>query len=103
MVLLGNDEFAHRRYVCDLRRSIQLATSISSAGLPSTPIVYVCFNPHFYTVDGTLFDTGLHGAHEKLWSVLQGLQGMEFFPGLKIPSWNVMIFRSRSALLLSVV
>ena len=53
----GDIWYNHRRYAYDLRRSIQLATSISSAGLPSTPIVYVRFSPHFYTVDRTLFDT----------------------------------------------
>jgi hypothetical protein len=74
-VILGNDEFSHRRYPCDLRRTIQLATAIAawSDGMASVPLIYIRFNPHYFTIGNTLFDVSLEKAHEKLWDIVQNL------------------------------
>ena len=72
--ILGNDENGHRRYPCDLRRTLEMATSISAASDNyGMKLLYVRFNPHFYTVDGVVRDRPLAALHEEMWKVLEGL------------------------------
>ena len=73
-VILGNDENGHRRYPCDLRRTLEMATAISAASDNyGMKLLYVRFNPHFYTVDGVVRDRPLAALHEEMWKVLEGL------------------------------
>jgi len=74
-VLVGNDEFAHRRYSCDFRRLFNIANSLSARpGLHNRKLVYIRFNPHFYEKDGVYHDLKLDEAHRKLLCVLNELK-----------------------------
>jgi len=84
VVLLGNDEFMHRRYPCDLKRNIELSTAISAPpDMASVPLIYIRFNPHFYTKGKVMYDHPLEKAHEKLWNIITQLKG-PFRPGLNL-------------------
>ena len=72
--IFGNDENNHRQYPCDLRRTLEMTTAISSApGNFGVKIVYIRFNPHFYTVDGIVYDRPLSVLHEEMWNILESL------------------------------
>jgi hypothetical protein len=75
IVLVGNDEFAHRRYACDFDRTLKITSALEAvtefAGLP---VIYIRFNPHFYTVDGVFFDPDLPTRHQALLDVLAQLE-----------------------------
>ena len=84
VVLLGNDEFMHRRYPCDLRRTLELSTAISAApDMASVPLIYIRFNPHFYTKEEVMYDHPLEDSHEKLWDIITQLK-RPFRPGLNL-------------------
>ena len=77
IVLLGNDEFEHRRYPCDLRRCVEIATSLSSRDdHHAVRILYVRFNPHYWTVDGTYHDVEIDELHRRLLVWLDGLPAL---------------------------
>jgi len=78
IVLVGNDEFGHRRYPCDFKRVFNICSALEqnpdSRGLP---ILYIRFNPHFYTRDGVYFSHDLETAHEILLSTLQNITSLK--------------------------
>ena len=85
VVLVGNDEFAHRRYSCDFKRTNEIFSVLRTAkGNPDIPVVYVRFNPHFYRKDGKIFDMPLADAHEKLFGILDKLQRSDLHSGLNL-------------------
>jgi hypothetical protein len=67
VVLVGNDEFAHRQYACDFQRVFNITNALEQTHeFKGVPILYVRFNPHFYRKDDVLFDMPLTEAHERL-------------------------------------
>ena len=79
VVLVGNDEFAHRRYACDAERMVKIASAIASCPeFHDIPIVYIRFNPHYYKVGGRLYDPPLHVRYSALKSVLDAVQNRTF-------------------------
>ncbi len=75
IVFVGNDEFAHRKYACDFRRTYEIASFIgASPMLSSLPLVYVRFNPHYRKNRGVYYDTDLKTAHEILLNTIRGLE-----------------------------
>jgi hypothetical protein len=75
VVLVGNDEFAHRRYACEADRMIKIASALGAcAEFANVPVVYVRFNPHFYEVDGVLFDPPLETRYAQLEQVLESVR-----------------------------
>ena len=77
ILLVGNDEFAHRRYGCDLDRTLKITTALSSSQPEVVPIVYIRFNPHFYTRDGVYYDPALESRHEKLLDTIKRINSGE--------------------------
>ena len=47
--------------------------SVQPQGNCGVKLLYVRFNPHFYTVDGVVRDRPLAALHEEMWKVLEGL------------------------------
>jgi hypothetical protein len=75
LVLVGNDEFAHRQYTCDFQRVFNIVQALEQCPeFQGVPLLYVRFNPHHYWRDGVCFDRPLHIGHELLWSTLQAVQ-----------------------------
>ena len=72
-VLLGNDEYEHRRYKCDFKRLYNIAASLEARNM-RLPLVYIRFNPHFYRKDGHMYDQSLSEAHLRVLNVLQQLE-----------------------------
>lgn len=77
IVLLGNDEFEHRRYKCDLKRCYEIATCVGTHPAQlALPILYVRFNPHWWTVDGVHHDLPLDELHARLLRWLAALPAL---------------------------
>jgi hypothetical protein len=72
LLLIGNDEAAHRRYSCDLDRMLTISTALTSGGDASAlPIVYIRFNPSAYTSKGKRFDPSLDTRYAALLAVIE--------------------------------
>jgi hypothetical protein len=51
---------------------LKIASALDSCPeFHNVPIVYIRFNPHFYTVDGTYFDPPIHLRYTRLLKVLE--------------------------------
>ena len=75
VMLVGNDEFAHRRYACEADRMLKIASALDTCDeFRNIPIVYIRFNPHFYTVDGTYFDPPIEVRYMHLLRVLDAIR-----------------------------
>jgi DNA-directed RNA polymerase subunit RPC12/RpoP len=71
VVLVGNDEFSHRRYSCEFDRTLKISSAISACpDFFNVPVLYIRFNPHYYTVGETLYDPPLRERYIKLAKVL---------------------------------
>jgi uncharacterized Zn-finger protein len=74
VLLIGNDEFGHRRNACDLSRTLTITTALSlNPGMADVPVVYIRFNPHFYTKGSVHFDPSLEQRHAALKAVIDDL------------------------------
>lgn len=82
-VLLENDENAHRSYSCDLARTLSIAQALMLRN-PTTPVVIIRFNPHWFTVENKYHDMSLERAHTKLWRIITSLQHADLQPGLNL-------------------
>jgi KRAB domain-containing zinc finger protein len=82
VLLIGNDEFAHRRYACEFERMLKVATAIDKEPkFTGSTIVWIRFNPHWYTIDGVLHDPPLRETrYVKLLEVLQQLKDGTLLP-----------------------
>ena len=50
IVLVGNDEFAHRQRACEFQRVFNIAQALQqTAEFKDQPILYLRFNPHYFT------------------------------------------------------
>ena len=58
LVLIGNGEYAHRRYPYDLQRVFDIANALETQ-YPNVPLVYIRFNPHYFERDGVFCDIPL--------------------------------------------
>lgn len=84
-VLVGNDEFAHRRYQCELQRVYNIATALGAQpGHAGVPLVYVRFNPHSFYQDDVLHSLALPEAHKQLKKVLDSLEQKDLSPGVNL-------------------
>ncbi len=85
LVLVGNDEFAHRQYACDFQRIWNIAHSLQETNeFRDVPIFYVRFNPHHFHIGSTLYDVPLTTAHERLWDNLNRLTSADIQPGVNL-------------------
>lgn len=78
-VLVGNDEFAHRRYQtdCEFSRMLKIAGCLFQNPQMPVRMIYIRFNPHFYTKDGVVFDPSLETRYERLLKLLNSLPERE--------------------------
>jgi hypothetical protein len=75
VVIVGNDEFAHRRYACDFQRVFNIVQSLQQTeNFKDVPLLYIRFNPHFCKKDGTVYDLPLDVKHVALMGMLQSLK-----------------------------
>ena len=71
IVILGNDEFAHRQYPCEFQRIFNIATALEqNVDFTGLPIFYIRFNPHYFQKDGIFHNLKLNLAHEVILSTL---------------------------------
>lgn len=83
IVILGNDEFAHRYYPCDFQRIFNIANALEqNANFKGVPILYIRFNPHHYQVDGIMYNPKLEVAHQLLLSTLESITTVR--PGVNL-------------------
>jgi hypothetical protein len=74
VVLVGNDEFAHRQYACDLQRVHNIANALDQhSDFRGLPILYIRFNPHYFKVGSTFYDPPLQQSHQKLLQLIEAL------------------------------
>ena len=79
-VLIGNDEYSHRNYNCDAQRMLRIAEALIRR--TDVPVVYLRFNPHYYTYDGVTFDQKLREGHALLLRVINSITKTDLLPGL---------------------
>jgi hypothetical protein len=85
LVLVGNDEFAHRQYPCDLQRVWNIAQSLQQTHeFKDVPLLYLRFNPHFFKRAGVHYDLPLAQTHDLLLSTLRKLQASDVKPGVNL-------------------
>ena len=81
IVLVGNDEFAHRRYSCEADRMLKISSAIAACKeFHNVPIIYIRFNPHFYEIDGVMFDPPLEIRYTELAKIIRKIEAGEFEP-----------------------
>ncbi len=74
VVLVGNDEFAHRQYACDFQRVFNIVQALEQdPQFRGLPILYIRFNPHHYFRDGVCFSQPLEVGHKLLLSTIQSI------------------------------
>ncbi len=62
LVIIENDEFAHRNYPseCELSRILKITSAVSAVeGRQASRFIFIRFNPHFYHKNGVQFDPSL--------------------------------------------
>ena len=74
VVLLGNDEFAHRQYPCDLQRTWNIVQSLNQTKeFKDVPIVYIRVNPHVFQKGKVYYDPPLAATHALVLSAIRKL------------------------------
>ncbi len=85
VLLVGNDELAHRQQQCDLQRIMNIATALQeTTEFKDVPLVYIRFNPHHFYVNGVCFDPNLADSHDKLLDVITCLKKEDIRPGVNL-------------------
>ena len=85
IVLIGNDEFQHRRNHCDFQRLFNIVQSLDqNEELRSLPILYFRFNPHYYVKGNQYFSVSLQDAHNLLLSALESIKQADIKPGVNL-------------------
>lgn len=83
VTLIGNDEFAHRQYSCDLKRTFNIVNALEQTDeFKGVPILYIRFNPHAYHRDGVHYSHPLNVGHQVILSTLQKIVNLK--PGLNL-------------------
>jgi hypothetical protein len=74
LVIVCNNEYQHRRYACDLKRTWQIFHALrANQEYQSIPIIFIQFNPHPYKVNGVQYEPKLLIRHNKLLEVYRSL------------------------------
>jgi len=82
-VLLGNDEFGHRHYPCELRRMWNIFQSQSA---DNARMLYIRFNPHNFKRDGMYHSLSLEAGHKLILIALSKITCLK--PGLNLAYIN---------------
>jgi hypothetical protein len=85
LVIVCNDEFSHRRYVCEFQRIYNTVNALCAReNEAATRILFVRVNPHFHHVGTKMFDVPLIQTHEKLLFLLNRLRPEDLLPGVSL-------------------
>ncbi len=85
VVLIGNDEYAHRRYPCDMRRTYNIVQALEQTDeFRGAKILYIRFNPHFFKRDSVVHDPPLAESHKLLLSTVRKFDASTLKPGLNL-------------------
>jgi len=85
IVLIGNDEFAHRQYQCDFQRVFNIANALEQTlEFKGVPLLYIRFNPHYYRKNDVYYDPPLNVSHEKLWELILNLSPEDIKSGINL-------------------
>lgn len=85
IVLIGNDEHAHRQYACDFQRLWNIVNALDQhAQFKSLPVLYVRFNPHYYKRNGVHFSQPLDIGHAIMWKTLKSIKPEDLKPGVNL-------------------
>jgi hypothetical protein len=75
IVLIGNDEFQHRRYACDFKRIWNIVNALDQTPqFQNVPILYIRYNPNHFTRDGIYYSHPLEFGHKLIMSTLQSIK-----------------------------
>lgn len=85
VLLVCNDEFAHRQTKCEFQRIFNIAHALQQTEeFKDIPIVFVRFNPHFFHIDEKFFDIKLEMAHIQLLQTINSLQKTQIKQGVNL-------------------
>ncbi len=85
IVIICNDEFAHRQYKCDFQRIWNIVHALQQTiDFKDVPIIFIRLNPHFYTIGGKFFDPPLTHVHQKLLQTIQCLSETDIKHGVNL-------------------
>ncbi len=85
IVLLGNDEFCHRRYPCDLQRMWNIVQALQQTEeFQNVRILYLRFNPHGFKKGNTFYDPPLKDSHALIVKTLRNLDAAALKDGLNL-------------------
>ncbi len=85
IVLVGNDEYAHRTYQCDFQRVWNIYQSLLQTDeFQNLPLVYIRFNPHFFKKNGHIVSFDLKVGHDLILKSLNNLTRENLKHGLNL-------------------
>jgi hypothetical protein len=85
LVIVCNDEFAHRRYACEFQRIFHTVNALCARdGDAATRVLFVRVNPHFHFVGSRMYDVPLAETHTQLLAFLQRLQPADMRDGVSL-------------------
>lgn len=85
VVLIGNDEFAHRQYACEFERIFNITNALEQTPVfKGVPLIYIRFNPHFFRINNKVYDPKLERSHTMLLQCIQMLVKDDVRPGVNL-------------------
>jgi hypothetical protein len=85
LVIVCNDEFAHRRYTCEFQRIFNTVNALCARdNQAGTRVLFIRVNPHFHHVGTKMYDMPLAETHAQVRSLLERLQPSDLFEGVSL-------------------
>jgi hypothetical protein len=85
LVIVCNDEFAHRRYACEFQRIFNTVNALCAReNHAATRVLFVRVNPHFHHVGTRMYDVPLAQTHNQMLTLLTKLQPSDLFSGVSL-------------------
>ncbi len=85
IVLIGNDEWQHRREQCDFQRVFNIIQSLEqSEHFSGLPILYIRFNPHFFAKGNKCYSIPLEESHKLLLKTITDIQPEDIKQGMNL-------------------
>jgi hypothetical protein len=84
-VIICNDEFAHRRYSCELQRLFNTVNALcAQSGRAGDRFLFVRVNPHFHFLGTVMYDISLPETHRRLLALLDRLRPEDLRIGVSL-------------------
>jgi hypothetical protein len=85
LIIVCNDEFAHRRYTCEFQRVFNTVNALCARDNQSgTRVLFIRVNPHFHHVGTKMYDVPLAETHTQMLALLDRLQPSDLFEGVSL-------------------